>query len=97
MLQILFEYVPGPAPLVLIGFELLNPVSEGSVNILSDNSFQLAAADDGFYQDPVDLQNMKDAVKTYIRDLLLQLAPIDPPFYQPILGYPINTGILSRL
>lgn len=99
MLQILFEYVPAspqaPVPLVLIGFELLNPVSEGSVNILSDNSFQLAAADDGFYQDPVDLQNMKDAVKTYIRDLLQQLATIAPPFYQPLPADPINTVILS--
>lgn len=95
MLQILFEYIPAappriPAPLVVIGFELLNPVSEGSVNIQSDNSFQLAAADDGFYNNPVDLENMKNAVKVYIRDLLAQLSTIDPPFYTPILTDPIN-------
>ncbi len=89
MLQILFEYIPGPFPLVLVGFELLNPLSEGSVSIQSDNSFQLAAADDGFYQNPVDLQNMKDAVQVYIKALLQKLALIDPPYYQPLLGDPI--------
>lgn len=95
MLQILFEYVPGAIPFVVIGFELLNPKSEGSVNIQSDNSFQIAAADDGFYQDPVDLENMKDAVKVYIQALLNQLATIDPPFYQPVIGDPIIPVILS--
>ncbi|MES2121521.1 MAG: GMC family oxidoreductase [Chlamydiota bacterium] len=90
MLQILFEYVPGDIPLVLIGFELLNPVSEGSVNILSDNPFQLAAADDGFYQNPIDLENMKDAVKFYIRELLDKLAAITPfPYYRPVIIDPI--------
>ena len=94
MLQMLFEYFPQndliPAPLVVIGFNLLNPVSKGSVTIQSDNSFQIAAADDAFYQQSVDLENMKDAVKTYIRNLLLQLSTIDPPYYQPVPGDPIN-------
>ncbi len=100
MLQILFEYIPAnpriPIPVIAMGFELLNPVSEGSVNILSDNSFQLAAADDGFYKNPIDLNNMKDAVKFYIKDMLNQLATIDPPFYQPILGDPIIPVMLSN-
>lgn len=95
MLQILFEYIPLPVKLVIIGFELLNPKSEGSVNIQSDNSFQLSAADDAFYQDPIDLQNMKNAVKVYIRALLEQLALIYPdlPYYKPIPGDPINEVI----
>jgi choline dehydrogenase len=98
MLQILFEYIPATAQtpaVVAVGFELLNPLSEGSVTIQSDNSFQIAAADDGFYQNPVDLENMKNAVKVYIRDLLEQLALIDPPYYQPIPGDPIYSVILS--
>lgn len=95
MLQILFEYIPLPIPIIAMGFELLNPVSEGSVNIQSDNPFQIAAADDGFYQNPIDLQNMKDAVKVYIKDMLTQLSTIDPPFYQPILSDPIVPVILS--
>jgi choline dehydrogenase len=98
MLQILFEYIPATAqtpPLVLIGFELLNPVSEGSVAIQSDNPFQIAAADDGFYQNPVDLENMKNAVKVYIHSLLDHLAVIDPPYYLPLLGDPIIPVILS--
>ncbi len=95
MLQMLFEYFPAPVPLVVIGFDLLRPISEGSVTIQSDNSFQLAAADDAFYQNTADLENMKDAVKVYIRDLLLQLSTIDPPFYTPLLGDPINLVILS--
>ena len=57
-------------PLIAIGFDLLNPVSEGSVTIQSDNPFQIAAADDGFYQNPIDLTNMKNAVQVYIHDLL---------------------------
>ncbi len=101
MLQILMEYIPigvlgTPVPLLVVGFELLNPVSEGSVTIQSDNSFQIAAADDGFYKNPIDLENMKNAIKVYIRNLLDQLALLNPiPFYRPIPGDPINTVIAS--
>jgi len=97
----LFEFIPagvqGPAPLIAIGFELLNPRSEGSVKIQSDNSFQIAAVNDGFYQDPIDLHNMTSAIKVYIRDLLAQLALVDPlsPFYKPVPGDPINAVIAS--
>lgn len=99
MLQILFEFVPGIPPakgLLAIGFELLNPKSEGSVNIQSDNSFQIAAVNDGFYQDPVDLQNMEYAIQVYIRALLEQLALVNPPYYKPILIDPINLVIASN-
>ena len=85
-------------PLVAIGFDLLNPVSEGSVTIQSDNSFQIAAADDGFYQNPIDLANMKSAVSVYIRALLNQLYlmyPFPSPYFKPILTDPINLVILS--
>lgn len=100
MLQILFEYVPATAttpPLLVIGFDLLNPKSEGSVNIQSDNVFQIAAADDGFYKNPVDLQNMKSAVSVYIRALLEKLALLNPVsiYYRPILSDPINLVALS--
>lgn len=92
MLQILFDYFPTSplGPVVVLGFELLNPLSEGSVHIQSDNSFQIAAADDGFYQNPVDLINMKNAIQNYIRTLLQQLATIGAPFYQPIPTDPIR-------
>ena len=73
-------------------------MSEGSVTIQSDNSFQIAAADDGFYQNPVDLENMKNAVKVYIHNLLKQLAilyPLTSPYYKPIPRDPINPVILS--
>jgi choline dehydrogenase len=101
MLQMLFEFFPATTqtPAVLaVGFDLLNPVSEGSVTIQSDNSFQIAAADDGFYQDPVDLANMKNAVSVYIQALLNQLAilyPFPSPYFRPIITDPINTVILS--
>lgn len=99
MLQILFEFVPAssltPFPLLIIGFELLNPQSEGSVAIQSDNSFQIAAASDGVYSNPIDLQNMKNAIKVYIQNLLNQLALANPGtiFYKPIPQDPINTVI----
>ena len=100
MLQILFEYIPATAqtpPLLAVGFDLLNPVSEGSVTIQSDNSFQIAAADDGFYKNPVDLANMKSAVSVYIRALLNQLNIMYPfsIYFKPILSDPINLVILS--
>ncbi len=101
MLQILFEFLPAnvqvPYPLLAIGFELLNPKSEGDVEIQSDNSFQIAAVNDGFYTNPVDLLNMKDAIKVYIKALLEQLALVDPatPFYKPIPQDPINNVIIS--
>lgn len=101
MLQMLFEYIPASAttpPLLAVGFNLLNPLSEGSVAIQSDNPFQIAAADDGFYQNPIDLANMKSAVSVYIRALLEQLEilyPFPSPYFKPILSDPINTVILS--
>lgn len=101
MLQMLFEFFPPTSqtpPLLAVGFDLLNPVSEGSVTIQSDNSFQIAAADDGFYQNPIDLANMKYAVSVYIRALLDQLNllyPFPSPYFKPILSDPINLVILS--
>lgn len=101
MLQILFEFFPGsveaPVPLLAIGFELLNPKSEGNIKIQSDNSSQIAAVNDGFYQNPIDLQNMVKAIQVYIRNLLEQLAQVNPglPFYKPVPGDPINAVIAS--
>ena len=98
-LQILFEYFPVVPPLqppaIAMGFELLNPVSEGSVTIQSDNPFQIAAADDGFYQNPIDLQNMKNAVKFYIGPLLAQLNSHGGGYYQPFITDPIIPVILT--
>lgn len=99
MLQILFEFAPTTPPLLTIGFDLLNPVSEGNVAIQSDNSFQIAAADDGFYQNPIDLANMKSAVSVYIRALLEQLSilyPFPSPYFKPLPGDPINLVIFSN-
>jgi choline dehydrogenase len=99
MVQILFDYVPTnaltPVPTINVQVELLNPQSTGSVTIQSGNSFQIAAADDGFYQNPADLVNMKSAVEVYVRSLLQQLSFLDPPYYQPVVSDPINTVILS--
>ncbi len=99
--QILFNYVPATTsapPLLNISFELLNPQSVGSVTIQSANPFQIAAADDGFYQNPADLQNMKNAVEVYVHNLLDQLSllyPFPSPYFKPIVSDPINTVILS--
>jgi choline dehydrogenase len=99
MVQILFDYIPTNAqtsvPMLNISLELLNPQSTGSVTIQSDNCFQIAAADDGFYQNSADLDNMKSAVEVYVGNLLQQLAFLDPPYYQPIVSDPINAVILS--
>ena len=100
MVQLSFDYLPANAqtsvPTITVGVALLNPVSEGSVTIQSDNSFQLAAADDGFYQNSTDLANMKSAVSVYVRSLLQQLAIFAPPYYQPVPGDPINQVIVQN-
>ena len=97
MLQILFEYVPAvtlsPALLVM-RFCLLNPNSEGTINIQSKHPFQIASVNEGFYQDLTDLNNMKNAVKVYINNLLVNLS-ITSFAYRPILTDPINEVILS--
>ncbi len=101
MLQMLYEFIPATPqtpPLVAVGFNLLNPVSEGSVNIQSDNSFQIAASDQGFYQNPIDLAHMKSAVSVYVRALLDQLRilyPFPSIYFRPILTDPLNLVILS--
>ena len=100
LVQMVFEFIPAgvlnPLPALVLGFVLVSPVSKGSVNVQSDNSFQIAAADDAFYQNPIDLANMVNVVQVYIQGLLNQLASTNlPPFYRPILTDPINEVILS--
>jgi choline dehydrogenase len=64
------------------------------VDIRSDNPFQLAAADDAFYQDPADLLNMQQAIQVYIKGILAQFAIYSaPPLYQPIPGDPFQAVI----
>jgi choline dehydrogenase len=96
-LQILFDYFPTgtpalPVPLVVMGFVLLTPLSEGSVNVQSDSTAQLAAADDGFYSNAADLDGMTACVQTYIHDILTQLAIVG---VTPVVTDPINLVILS--
>ncbi len=100
--QILFDYIPTNTqtsiPTVNISLELLNPQSTGSVTIQSDNCFEIAAADDGFYQNSADLENMKSAVAVYLRALLDQLNllyPFPSPYFRPAVSDPINLVILS--
>ena len=100
--QILFNYrllaTEQTPPILNVSLELLNPQSTGSVTIQSGNSFQIAAADDGFYQNPTDLQNMKSAVSIYLRGLLDQLSilyPFPSPYFRPMVSDPINLVILS--
>lgn len=101
MLQILWEYFPtgtfqSPGPLLVLGFVLLSPASLGSVNIQSTNPAAIAAADDAFYSNPVDLTNMKNAIQMYIQAILTQLALAAPsPYYRPILLDPFNLVLIA--
>jgi choline dehydrogenase len=96
LIQILWEYFPvgiagSPIALLVLGFNMLTPLSTGTVHIQSSNPSAIAAADDGFYQNPVDLTNMKNFIQFYIRAILQQLALSNPfPYYRPILIDPFN-------
>ncbi len=102
-LQLLFEYLPQgipalPSPLLVMGFNLLNPASLGSVNLQSANPFEIAAADDAFYQNPTDLTNMKNAIQTYVRAILAQfqiMYPFPSPFFRPVITDQFNLVILG--
>jgi choline dehydrogenase len=95
LLQIIFEFFPrgtlgSPANVLVMGIVLVTPVSTGSVNIQSNNAFQIAAADDGFYTNPADINALTLCFQVYIQNILQQLALVDPPFLNPIPTDPIN-------
>lgn len=101
LVQILWEYFPAgtggsPIPLLVLGFNLLTPVSQGAVNIQSTNAATIASANDGFYQNPADLTAMQYTIQYYIQAILQQLSTNNPfPYYRPILTDPFNLVLLS--
>ena len=76
-------------------FTILNPKSEGNVHIQNNNVFRIPKVNQNVYQNPEDFINMKAIVTTYVKNLLVELALIDSPFFRPLAEDPINAVIIS--
>jgi len=101
MLQIFIRLPAGDctAPLMVnVRLELLSPQSVGSVTIQSGNSFQIAAADDGFlpkFCRPGEYEECCQGLYSRSIRPTGHHCPFPSPYYKPILSDPINTVILS--
>lgn len=63
-----------------IAIIFLEPKSRGSVKIQSNDPLQIALADEGFFENPVDLEAVKNIYKIYIKNIAVKLATIDPTY-----------------
>jgi choline dehydrogenase len=63
-----------------IALILLQPKSRGSIKIQSNDPLQIAIADEGFLENSVDLEAVKNIYKIYIKNIAEKLAAIDPAY-----------------
>lgn len=65
---------------LLLSFALLRPKSRGTVTLQSKDPLKIVLADDGFFDNPEDIELMKNTFKTYLRDIAKSLNGIDPRY-----------------
>ncbi|PYI57320.1 GMC family oxidoreductase [Paenibacillus flagellatus] len=58
----------------------LQPKSRGSITIQSDDPLQIVLADEGFLDDPSDLEAIKKIYRIYIKPIAEQLESVDPAY-----------------
>lgn len=63
-----------------IVFFLLEPKSRGSVKIQNYDPLKIVLADEGFLNNPADLESLKTVYKIYIRNIAAELLKIDPKY-----------------
>ncbi|MNX68113.1 Alcohol dehydrogenase [acceptor] [compost metagenome] len=58
----------------------LKPKSRGTIQIQNNDPLQIVLANEGFLQNPLDLEAVKNIYKTYIQNIAEQLEAIDPAY-----------------
>ena len=61
-------------------FFLLEPESRGSVTIQNDDPLKVVLADEGFLNNPADVESLKNIYKIYIKNIATEFAKIDPKY-----------------
>ncbi|TVY06715.1 GMC family oxidoreductase [Paenibacillus cremeus] len=58
----------------------IKPKSRGSIKFQNNDPLKIVLANEGFLQDPDDLESVKNIFKVYIKGIAEQLAAIDPKY-----------------
>ncbi len=58
----------------------LRPKSRGSIRIQNNDPLKIVLADEGFLDNPDDMEAVKNIYKTYVRNIATELASIDPSY-----------------
>ncbi|MCQ6268782.1 GMC family oxidoreductase, partial [Fictibacillus sp. WQ 8-8] len=58
----------------------LQPRSRGSIQIQNNDPLKIVLADEGFLDDPFDLESVKGIYREYIRPIAMELSKIDPAY-----------------
>ncbi|GIM46587.1 oxidoreductase [Collibacillus ludicampi] len=67
----------GSSESLVIAILFLRPKSRGSIRIQSNDPLQIVRADEGFLEDPADLEAVKNIYKMYIKNIAEKLEAID--------------------
>jgi choline dehydrogenase len=70
----------GSSDTLTLAILFLQPKSLGSIHIQSQDPLQIVLADEGFLQNPDDLEAVKNIYKIYIRNIAVQLEANDPAY-----------------
>src|SRR5699024_3481636 len=63
-----------------IQFYLTEPKSRGAVRIQNDDPLKMVLADEGFLNNPADLETLKNVYKIYIKNIAAELSTMDPNY-----------------
>lgn len=77
------------APVFVVVFYLIKPLSAGTINIFADDPLQVPLPDPNYLTNPDDLAALIAGVQTYLRNFTVDLITKDPT-YTP-LGLPLAT------
>lgn len=72
--------MPGDDGGLNIFFYLTEPKSKGSVRIQNDDPLKMVLADEGFLNDPADMEAIKHIYKVYIKNIAAELSKMDSTY-----------------
>ena len=65
---------------LIVGISPIQPNSRGTVRIQTNDPLKIELGDEGFLDDPIDLQLLKNTFKTYVVNIAAELSKIDPAY-----------------